>query len=64
MRFMFTWSITGSTIIEAASLPEAQKRFDVMSIADVNEDGESDFAQDQVMIESNPGCFDIDVTPS
>ncbi len=61
MRYCFNWSLTGSTIIEAASLPEAQNRFDSMTEGDLRELGDSDFTQDDVLVESMPGCFDVSV---
>jgi hypothetical protein len=60
---LFTWSITGSTVIKAETLDEAQAKFDTVGIADLLMDlktSGSDFAQDQIFVESEPGCFDIE----
>lgn len=57
-KFCFCWSISGNTVIEAATLAEAQGVFDKMTTADMEENGSTDFAQDQVLIETEPGVFD------
>ncbi len=57
-RYCFNWTISGSTIIEASCTAEAQTIFDDMSSAEMEESGSTDFAQQEIMIETAPGIFE------
>ncbi len=62
-RYCFQWSITGSTIVEADTLAEAQAEFDEITVAELWTGAViQDFEQDQVLVESDPGCFDQEAT--
>ena len=60
-RYLFNWFYSGSTLIEADSLDEAQEKFDELTIRDTGmviiEDGE-EFTQHEVLTETAPGVFD------
>ncbi len=57
MKFMFKWVISGNTFIEAADKAAAQNLFDEMTTGDMEEAGNTDFAQDGIMVEVTPGRF-------
>jgi hypothetical protein len=58
MKFCISWSMTGKTILEAATLAEAQRRFNGLSDTQLV-DTSSNFTQLEVLTESTPGQFDV-----
>ena len=57
-RYCFNWTISGSTIIEAACADDAQELFDAMSTSEMEEAGSTDFAQQEIMVETATGIFE------
>lgn len=58
MRFRFNWAINGSTIIKADSFKEAQNIFDYMSNDELEDRGESEFCQLEVLTEIKPTIWE------
>ena len=61
-RYIFNWSLAGSTIIEADILEDAQKKFDAIPAVELEEENELEFVQHEVGVETAPGIFDYDLT--
>lgn len=47
MKWCFSWSITGSTVIEAPTFAEANTKYEAMGTSELLEDGSYDVATDQ-----------------
>lgn len=58
-KFLFNWSLNGSTLIEAASVDEAQTIFDKRTTTKiVGDDGDSVLTQHEVCVETSVGIFE------
>ncbi len=58
-RYCFTWSFNGHTLIEAATLAEAQDKFNEIGTQQLMDDADTtDFTQHETLEETAPGCFD------
>ena len=56
-RYLFNYSLSGTKEVEANSLDEAQDKFDIISVADLEEE-ELEFVQHDVLVETLPGHFE------
>ncbi len=57
-RYLFQYTITGSTIVEADDLAAAEAKFNEIPLAELFDPEADEFVMHETLVETAPGCFD------